>query len=156
MRHFWLDRILELEPGVQATGVKSVGLAEDYFEAHFPGNPVFPGIYVLEGMAQTAGVLLIESTGGQSLAVMASIERARFSHFARPGDRIHFAVEIESHENHLARVRGVATVDDRPIASARFVFKMVPPETLIPPVYRPFWQQMIETWQGRYPDPADE
>src|SRR5829696_3345335 len=87
VRHFWLDRILHLEPGVRASGVKAVALAEDQFDAHFPGNPVLPGVYLLEGLAQTAGVLIHQSIEGRLLAVLVSIERARFLAFARPGDQ---------------------------------------------------------------------
>ena len=55
MRHCWVDHIEVTEPGVSATGRKAVAFSEDFFADHFPGNPVFPGIYIVEGMAQTAG-----------------------------------------------------------------------------------------------------
>ena len=150
MRHFWLDRITQLEPGVRATGVKAVALSEDQFNDHFPGNPVLPGVYLLEGLAQTAGVLLQRSDFEHRLALMATIERARFTGFARPGDQVTLEVEIESLEGGYARVRGTASVRERPIASARLTFKMVPPDRLIPPVYQALWQQSMETWLGHY------
>ncbi|HEY8258802.1 MAG TPA: 3-hydroxyacyl-ACP dehydratase FabZ family protein [Gemmatimonadales bacterium] len=150
MRHYWLDRIIHLEPGVRATGVKAVALAEDEFDAHFPGNPVFPGVYLLEGLAQTAGVLIHHSLSGRVLAVMVSIERARFLSFARPGDRVLLEVDVESLEEPVARVRGTALVDDRTLASARFTFKLVPPDKLIPDLYQGFWHQSMETWLGRH------
>ena len=150
MRHYWLDRITHLEPGVRAAGVKAVALTEDEFDAHFPGNPVLPGVYLLEGLAQTAGVLVHQSVEGREVAVLTTIERARFQAFARPGDLVRFEVELESIESGIARARGTATVDGAPIASARLSFKLVRPERLIPEVYRPFWQQMIDTWLGRY------
>ena len=155
MRHFWLDRIVNLEPGVRASGVKAVALAEDQFEAHFPGNPVLPGVYLLEGLAQTAGVLIHQSIEGRLLAVLVSIERARFLTFARPGDQVRLETEIESLESTVARARGTALVGDRTIASARFTFTLIPPDRLIPQVYQPFWHQMIETWLGRYPELED-
>jgi 3-hydroxyacyl-[acyl-carrier-protein] dehydratase len=154
MRHYWLDRITDLEPGVRATGVKAVGLAEEAFDAHFPGNPVFPGIYVLEGLAQTGGVLLGHGSEGRKLALMVSIERARFSSFARPGDQITLSVEIESLEADVARVRGTATVGDRQIAAARLTFKLVDSATLIPSAFEPLWRQAMETWLGRYLEPG--
>jgi 3-hydroxymyristoyl/3-hydroxydecanoyl-(acyl carrier protein) dehydratase len=150
MRHYWLDRILHLEPGIRATGVKAVALAEDEFDTHFPGNPVLPGVYLLEGLAQTAGVLLHHSLGGRVLAVMVSIERARFLSFARPGDQVVLEVTVESLEEATARVRGAATVGDKTLASARFMFRLVPPEKLIPEFYRPFWRQSMDTWLGRH------
>jgi len=152
VRHFWLDRILHLEPGVRATGVKAVALAEDEFDAHFPGNPVLPGVYLLEGLAQTAGVLIHQSIGGRLIAVLVSIERARFLAFARPGDQVRLEAEIESLESNLARARGTALVGDRTLASARFTFTLVPPDRLMPEVYQPFWRQMIETSLGHYPE----
>jgi 3-hydroxyacyl-[acyl-carrier-protein] dehydratase len=155
VRHYWLDRIIDLQPGVRATGVKAVALAEEEFEAHFPGNPVLPGIYLLEGLAQTAGVLLAESTGGTRLALMVSVDRARFISFARPGDRVQLTIEVETLETDLARVRGTAAVGERPIASARLTFRLVDPATLIPAGFRPFWQQTMDTWLGRYLEPSD-
>lgn len=156
MRHYWLDRILRLEPGVRATGVKGVALAEDHFDVHFPGNPILPGVCVLEGLAQTGGVLLHHSVECRLVALMVSVERARFLSFARPGDQLIYDVAIESLEQPHARVRGEARVGDRAIAAARFTFRLVPPDQLIPDVYRALWQQGIETWLGRYPEIASE
>ena len=155
MRHFWVDRITALEPRAFAEGVKCVALAEDAFTDHFPGNPVFPGIYVLEGLAQTGGVLVEESCGGERFAVMASVDRARFASFARPGDRLRYRVELEALEETMARVRGAATVDGRAVADARISFRVVPTERVIPPLARPYWQQMKDVWRGRLPELAD-
>lgn len=135
-------------------GVKCVALAEDEFDAYFPGNPVLPGIYLLEGLAQTAGVLLAETTGGKRLALMVSVERARFVAFARPGDRVDLTVEVETLEDDLARVRGTAAVGDRPIASARLTFRLVDPATVVPAEFRVLWQQAMNTWLGRYLEPG--
>ncbi len=156
MRHYWLDRIVHLEPGVRATGIKAVALAQDEFEAHFPGNPVLPGVYLLEGLAQTAGVLIEQTVEGRLLGLLTTVERARFHAFARPGDQIRLEVEIESLDASIARVRATATVADRSIASARLTFKLVPPDQLIPPVYLPFWRQTMDTWLGRYPELSSE
>jgi 3-hydroxyacyl-[acyl-carrier-protein] dehydratase len=152
MRHFWLDRIVQLESGRRATGIKAVALSEEHFDAHFPANPVLPGVLLLEGLAQTAGVLIHQSTEGRQLAVLVSIERARFLAFARPGDQVRLEAEMESLEGSVARVRGSALVGDRALASARFTFTLVAPERLIPEAYRPFWRQTMETWLGRYPE----
>lgn len=156
MRHFWLDRIVYLEPGARAVGLKAVALAEDEFDAHFPGNPVLPGVCLLEGLAQTAGVLIHETVERRLLAVMVSLERARFPAFARPGDQVRLEAEIEALDMTTARARGTASTGGRTLASARFSFTLVPPERLIPGVYQPFWSQMIDTWLGRYPELADD
>lgn len=155
MRHYWLDRIIDLQPGVRATGVKAVALAEDEFESHFPGNPVLPGVYLLEGLAQTAGVLLSETTLGKRVALMVSVDRARFLAFARPGDQVLLTVEVEALDDDLARVRGAATVGERAIASARLTFRLLDIATLIPAGFHPFWQHAMDTWLGRYPEPGN-
>ena len=150
MRHYYLDRILELEPGVRAVGVRCVTLGEDAFGDHFPGNPIYPGLNVLEGLAQLAGVLLTRSLGGERVALMASVDRARFSSFARPGDAVHLHVEIEQCDDKVARVRGEARVQERQIAQARISFKLLPVEQLIPVEYHAFWRRMLATWCGEF------
>ena len=152
MRHFWLDRIVHLEPGKRATGLKAVALAEQEFDAHFPGNPVLPGVYLLEGLAQTAGVLIHRSTENRLIAVMVSIERARFPSFARPGDQVRLEVELESLEATVARALGTANVGDRTAASARFTFRLVEPDRLMPETFQPHWRQMMKTWLGHDPE----
>ena len=150
MRHFWVDRILELEPGVRAVGVKSVALSEDVFDQHFPGNPVFPGVYLLEGLAQTAGILLARSTNPRMFALMVSVDRARFTNFVRPGDQVRLAVDIELLDAGSARVRAAATVDERPAAAARISFRLLDPDRIIPLAYRAFWEQSTAVWHGEY------
>jgi 3-hydroxyacyl-[acyl-carrier-protein] dehydratase len=152
MRHYYLDRILELDPGVRAVGVKSVSLSDDTFSDHFPGNPVLPGVHLLEGLAQLAGVLLTRTLGGERVALMASVDRARFSSFARPGDAVQLVVEIEHLGEDAARVRGMARVGERQIAQARISFALLPVGALIPPEYQHFWRRMIATWCGEYPE----
>jgi 3-hydroxyacyl-[acyl-carrier-protein] dehydratase len=153
MRHFWVDRITELELGVRAVGLKTVSLSEDVLHDHFPGNPVFPGVLLLEGMAQTAGVLLADSSGGTKVAIMVSLDRARFPSFARPGDVVRFAVEIESQNDDGARVRGEATVERKAVAAARFTFRLLPTGDVIPPTYQPHWDRVRAVWRGDYPSP---
>jgi 3-hydroxyacyl-[acyl-carrier-protein] dehydratase len=151
MRHFHLDRITSLETGVRATGVRSVALSDDVFTEHFPGNPVLPGVYLLEGLAQTAGVLLWESSRHARIAVMVSVDRARFTAFARPGDSVQYAVEIETLEEQVARIRALATVGDRQVAAASLTFSMQHVDRVIPPPYRMYWEQVVAIWLGKYP-----
>ena len=151
MRHFHLDRIVSLERGKSATGVRAVALSDDVYTEHFPGNPVLPGVYLLEGLAQTAGVLLWESCDHTKIAVMVSIDRAKFPSFARPGDTVKLAVEIDSVDERSARVRGVASVGDRQVAVAAISFSMQEPDAVIPALYRPHWEHAADVWLGRYP-----
>lgn len=155
VRHYWVDRITELEPGVRAVGVKSVALSEDVFQDHFPGNPVLPGIYLLEGLAQTAGALLERTSGGARIALMVSVDRIRFGEFARPGDSVRFEVVIESLEGDVARVRGDATVAGRSVAGGRITFSLVETERIVPALFLPYWRHALAIWRGEYPQVRD-
>lgn len=152
MRHFLFDRIVACERGKSASAVKSVAFSEDVFEHHFPGNPVYPGIYIVEGIAQTAGYLLHETTDQSRVAVMASIDRARFFTFARPGDRLLYNITIQALEVEAARVTGEALADDRRLASLQLTFRMVPLERLIGAPYRGHWESLYALWRGEFPD----
>jgi len=151
VRHFWVDRIIAHEPGSSAVGVKTVALSEDLFEHHFPGNPVYPGIYLIEGLAQTAGYLLTESAGRGRVAVMASIDRVRFLDFVRPGQTVTLEVRIAHRSGEVAQVRGLASRDGARIAEAAITFRLVPIETLIPEVYRPLWAHSRRVLAGEFP-----
>jgi 3-hydroxyacyl-[acyl-carrier-protein] dehydratase len=155
LRHYWVDRVTSLEAGRRAVGLKAIALAEDEFDTHFPGNPVFPGIYLIEGMAQTAGVLLYETCERKLFAVMSSIDRARFTGFARPGDLVQYSVEIESFSETHAQVRGEGRVAERSVAAARLSFRMVEPGHLIPEAFHADWRLGLEIWQGRFPRLGD-
>lgn len=151
MRHFWVDRIVEIEPSARATGIKVVALSEDVFTDHFPGNPVFPGVYVLEGLAQTAGHLLHESTDRQKVAVMTAVDRARFAAFARPGDTLRLEVVVERLGADYARVLGEARVGERRIAAARLAFHLRPLAEVVAEEYLPFWRGTHARWRGEFP-----
>ena len=138
-------------PGERAVGIRAVSMADPIFIDHFPGNPVLPGVYVVEGLAQTAGVLLWESSSPQRVALMSSIDRAKFSSFARPGESVRFDVKIESIEERHARIHGEASVDGRAIATVRLTFMMLEPTEIIPANLLPFWEQGIDLWMGRFP-----
>lgn len=151
MHHAHVDRILRIEPGHCATAIKCVSLRDEALGDHFPGNPVLPGVFLLEGIAQTAGVLLWKSTNEQRLAVMASIDRARFLYFARPGETIQLDVEIETLTAHHARILGRASRGDAEIARTRITFRLVEPRALISQLHFPAFQQMMATWLGEFP-----
>jgi len=136
---------------VRAVGVRSVALSDDVFTDHFPGNPVLPGVYLVEGLAQTAGLLLWESSHHAKIAVMVSIDRARFTSFARPGDSVRLEVDIDSYDEKIARIRGVAAVDERQVAAVALTFSLQEPETVIAPIFLPYFAQAADFWLGRYP-----
>ena len=157
MRHYWVDHIEVTEPGVSATGRKAVGFSEDFFADHFPGNPVFPGIFVVEGMAQTAGALIGHASDWKEFALMASVDRARFSSFARPGDVVEYAVRVEERTAGLATAGCTAMVSDRKIAQARITFRVLGIGEMIPPIYREAWTHTLSLlFDAEGPEPEGE
>ncbi len=156
MRHYWVDHIEVTEPGVSGTGRKAVGFSEDFFTDHFPGNPVFPGVYIVEGMAQTAGALIGLASDWKEFALMVSVDRARFSFFARPGDVLEYSVVVEERTAELATVRGTAMVSDRRIAQARINFQVLDIGKMIPPMYREQWIHTLSLmFDPEGPEPED-
>jgi 3-hydroxyacyl-[acyl-carrier-protein] dehydratase len=114
-----VDRVIDIRGDEHGIGIKNVTINEPQFQGHFPGNPVFPGVLMIEGMAQTAGVLCIAATGAQPKTVFfLTINKAKFRKPVRPGDT------IEYHMNRIARrksmwwYRGEAKVAGQIVAEA--------------------------------------
>jgi 3-hydroxyacyl-[acyl-carrier-protein] dehydratase len=107
-----VDRIVELEPGVRAIGIKSVTANEPQFTGHFPGRPIMPGVLMVEALAQTAGVavLTLDAYRGK-LGLFAGIDEVRFRRLVQPGDTVLLKVEVEKLRGMFGRVRAVASVD---------------------------------------------
>ena len=122
MRWFWIDRITHLEKGKTARAVKNVSLAEEHLHDHFPGYPVMPQSLIIEGMAQTAGILSGSCVDFQENIVLAKVQQATFHRLVRPGDEMHFEAElVETRpEGHRASIR--VTVDDELVAEAGMMF----------------------------------
>jgi 3-hydroxyacyl-[acyl-carrier-protein] dehydratase len=134
VRFLLIDRITAWNPGRSAEAVKNVALSEDLFDDHFPLRPIFPGVLLVEGMAQLAGLLLEEGvrreTGRTVKALMSIVERAKFRRVVRPGDALAYRVEVLSvHEaggrvSARASLRGDDTqgADDADVADCHLVF----------------------------------
>ncbi|MHB8897282.1 MAG: 3-hydroxyacyl-ACP dehydratase FabZ family protein [Thermoguttaceae bacterium] len=95
MRWYWIDKFLEFESGRRARSVKNVTLAEDHLHDHFPGYPLMPNSLVIEGIAQTGGLLVCEWTGFREKVVLAKLAKARFYSDARPGDTLIYTVVVD-------------------------------------------------------------
>jgi 3-hydroxyacyl-[acyl-carrier-protein] dehydratase len=108
-----VDRVVELEPGRRAVGVKQVTANEPQFTGHFPGRPIMPGVLMVEALAQTAGiaVLTLDSYRGK-LGLFAGIDECRFKRMVVPGDTLRLEVTVEKLRGMFGRVRAVASVDD--------------------------------------------
>ena len=90
-----IDRVVDIVPGVKATGVKNVTINEPFFAGHFPERPVMPGVLIIEAMAQTAAVFVVHTLGPESegkLVYFMSVDGARFRKPVEPGDQLHVEV----------------------------------------------------------------
>ncbi len=123
-----VDRIVEVEAGRRVVGIKNVTFNEPFFQGHFPGNPVMPGVLVIEAMAQTGAVLLLadydEDMSGKYV-YLAGVDRARFRRAVVPGDQLRFELEILSLRPRACRMRGRATIDGELAAEAELLSMMV-------------------------------
>ena len=106
MRWIWIDRVLELTPGERLVAIKNVSLAEGHLHDHFPGAPVMPGSLVLEGMAQTAGILVGHAGAFAEKVILAKMTRAELELDAEPGCQIRHTAEITSLTPQGASTRG--------------------------------------------------
>lgn len=118
-----VDRVIDIVAGISAVGIKCVSINEPFFQGHFPGHPVMPGVLVIEAMAQTAAVLVVHSLGKETegkLVYFTSIDMARFRKPIQPGDTIHIHVVKERSRGNLWRFKGEAKVDGVLMAEAVF------------------------------------
>ncbi len=125
MRWMWIDKFVEFVSGERATTVKNVTLAEDVLHDHFPGYPVLPPSLMIEGMAQTAGILVGEARRFSENVILGKIRRAEFTDYARPGDQIQYHARIESHDEQAAVTSGVVTINGREIGRIDLIFSHV-------------------------------
>jgi 3-hydroxyacyl-[acyl-carrier-protein] dehydratase len=115
------DKIIHIELGKRIVGIKNVSANEPYFQGHFPGFPLMPGVYILEAMAQVGGILMIKSLGleiGKYAVVFAGIDEARFKKPVYPGDQLVLELEAISLKKTLSKMRGKASVDGQMAAEA--------------------------------------
>jgi 3-hydroxyacyl-[acyl-carrier-protein] dehydratase (EC 4.2.1.-) len=116
-----VDRILEIELGKRIVGLKNVSINEPYFQGHFPGFPLMPGVYILEALAQVGGILMIKSLNleiGKYAVVFAGIDDARFKKPVYPGDQLILELEVLTLKKSLSKMKGTAKVDDQVVAEA--------------------------------------
>lgn len=113
MRWFWIDRFREFQSGRHAVAVKNVSLAEEHLHDHFPGAPVMPNTLVIEGLAQTGGLLVAEHGGFRERVVLAKIAKARFHLPATPGDTLTYRMTIDAIHKDGAIVSGTSHVGEQ-------------------------------------------
>ncbi len=119
-----VDRIISLKPGVEISGMKNVTINEPFFQGHFPGQPVMPGVLILEGMAQVGGVLgyhTIPEMIGNKLLYFAGIDNARFRKPVVPGDQLIFSLNLLKIKRGVMVMEGKAHVDGKLAAQAELM-----------------------------------
>ena len=131
MRWTWIDRFVAFESGRSATAVKNLSHAEDHFADHFPGFPVMPAPLILEGLAQTGGILVGEARQYRENVVLAKMS-AKFYREAVPGEQLTYTTTIVDLGDTGARVAGTAHSGAELIAEAEILFAHVTPEQLPP------------------------
>jgi 3-hydroxyacyl-[acyl-carrier-protein] dehydratase len=125
VRWIWIDRFELFEPGVRAVAIKNVSAAEDHLHDHFPGFPIMPASLMIEGMAQTAGILVGEARNFQEKVILAKIKRATFHGIVQPGETIRHDARIEQLTESAATTSGRITVGDELIGEVDIVFSHI-------------------------------
>ena len=129
-----IDRMVDVILGHSAVGVKNVSVNEHFFQGHFPNHPVMPGVLIIESMAQTAAVLVVETLGGDAagkLVYFMTIESAKFRRPVVPGDQLRLLVVKERRRANVWKFQGTATVNGVSVAEATFaamIMDRLPPE----------------------------
>jgi len=125
MRWIWIDRFTAFESGKTATAVKNLSLAEDHFADHFPGFPVMPAPLMLEGLAQTGGILVGEANDYAKNVVLAKIPKARFRREAFAGESLTYTAKLEQLGDVGGLISGTVRVGDEVIGEAEIFFAHV-------------------------------
>jgi 3-hydroxyacyl-[acyl-carrier-protein] dehydratase len=116
-----VDKVVELEPNERAVGIKNVTINEPFFQGHFPGNPVMPGVLIVEAMAQVAGILAFKSgVSGENVYFM-SIEKVKFRKPVLPGDQLRIEVKVLHMRGNVWKFSATAFCEDQLKSEAEFV-----------------------------------
>jgi len=116
-----IDRVIEVVPGDKITALKNVTINEPFFQGHFPGKPIMPGVLIIEAMAQVGGILAYETGSAEQrnrLIYFMAMDKVRFRRPVVPGDQIIFEAKMLNFRSKAAKMSGTANVDDRLAAEA--------------------------------------
>ena len=120
-----VDRVVSVLNGESIEAYKNVSISEPVFEGHFPGHPIYPGVMIIEGMAQAGGILAFESMSGdeqanteEKVVYFMSIDKCKFRHPVRPGDRLVYRLGVLKHKGAIWVLEGKAYVEEKLVAEA--------------------------------------
>jgi 3-hydroxyacyl-[acyl-carrier-protein] dehydratase len=125
-----IDRVVDLVLDVSAVGIKNVSIGENYFQGHFPAHPIMPGVLIVEAMAQTAAVLVVETLGPSAegkLVYFMTVDNARFRRPVVPGDQLRVHVFKTRSRGNVWKFRAEAKVDDVLVAEATYAAMIMDP-----------------------------
>jgi len=125
MRWIWIDKFVEFTPQHSAKALKNVTAAEEHLYDLYPDFPIVPGSLIVEGMAQTAGILVGEARDFSEKVVLAKIGKAVFHRLVRPGDTLLFSATIRNLSETGAAIDGTVTVDGNPVADIELMFSHI-------------------------------
>ncbi|MBI3753012.1 MAG: 3-hydroxyacyl-ACP dehydratase FabZ [Deltaproteobacteria bacterium] len=121
-----VDKVVEFEAGKKAKGIKNVTMNEPFFQGHFPGHPIMPGVLIVEAMAQVGGILAFKTANVSNKAVyFMAIDKARFRKPVLPGDRLELVLEVTKNRNTIWAFKGEAFVDGNLVAEAELMATIV-------------------------------
>ncbi len=124
-----VDKILEMEMGKRIVGIKNVTMNEPFFQGHFPGRPIMPGVLIIEAMAQTGGVLALKSVPPEQVKnkviLFMSIDKAKFRKPVVPGDQLRFEIDVVRQRSNIMSLKAQAFVDGAVAAEAEMMAMIV-------------------------------
>ena len=125
MRWIWIDKFTEFTSKKSATAIKNVSLAEEHLHDLYPAFPIVPHSLIIEGMAQTSGILVGEASNFAEKVILAKIGRATFFRLVRPGDTLTFSAKIEQFSEHGASISGTVTAGADKVAEIELMFSHI-------------------------------
>lgn len=124
-----VDRIIDVQSGKSITGIKNVTFNEPFFQGHFPGQPIMPGVLIIEAMAQVAGIFAFSSGVEGKVVYFMSIEKAKFRRPVVPGDQLRLEIKVLQQRGNVWKFSGAATVDGKLASEADFTAMVTNKET---------------------------
>ena len=122
-----VDRVLEVVPGKFCTGLKNVTINEAFFQGHYPGKPVMPGVLIIEAMAQAGAIIILADDRYKGMIpLIGAIDDVKLKRPVVPGDQLITKSELLWYRNNVGRMKAIATVDGEVAASMELTFKMIP------------------------------
>jgi 3-hydroxymyristoyl/3-hydroxydecanoyl-(acyl carrier protein) dehydratase len=131
LRFLLVDRILELESGKRATGIKNVTLSENFMAYHFPDMPIMPGMLIVEALVQLADWIVREDTGFTQMGLPIAFDRVKFRRIVHPGDQLRLEAVILTRDEQQAEIRAMAYCEGNLVTSADFTLAIQPLEPML-------------------------